>query len=122
MSTSTDHEKLLQRYLDGDCTPEEAAELMERLRQTGAHREVLQRMQEEFPVMMASRPEIPTHISQRIEARLLESIRATKVRRLPVRRWAAAAAVLLLLGAGGAFFLTRPSSKSPSRRGQTKPC
>ncbi|WP_341835925.1 FecR domain-containing protein [Chitinophaga pollutisoli] len=114
MSTSTDHEKLLQRYLDGDCTPEEAAELMERLRQSGAHREVLQKMQEEFPVMMASRPEISPEISQRIEARLLESIRATKVRRLPVRRWVAAAAVLLLLGAGGAFFLTRPSSKSPS--------
>lgn len=109
MSTSTDHEKLLQRYLDGQISPEEATELMEWLRQTGAHRQVLQRMQGEFRELVAERPEIDPAVSQRMETRLLESIRATRVRRLPVRRWAAAAAILVLLGAGGLYFLTRPS-------------
>lgn len=116
MSQSTDpHEKLLQRYLDGDCSPEEAAELMEWLRQTGAHRQVLLRMQEEFQALVASRPEMDPVVSQRMEARLLESIRTTRVRRLPIRRWAAAAAILVLLGAGGIFFLTQsPSPTTPT--------
>ncbi len=117
MSTSTDHEKLLQRYLDGDCTPDEATELMEWLRQTGNHRQVLHRMQEEFSALVAERPEIAPDISQRMEDRLLDSIRATRVRRFPVRRWAAAAAILALLGTGALLFLTRPSiTKQPIAR------
>lgn len=118
MSTSTDpHEKLLQRYLDGQCTPEEAAMLMEWLRQTGSHRKVLLRMQEEFHELVAQRPEISPEISQRMESRLLHSIRGTTVRRMPVYRWVAAAAVLVLLAAGGAFFLSRPA-KAPQQSAQ----
>lgn len=109
MSTSTDHEKLLQRYLDGDCSPEEAVQLMEWLRQSGAHRQVLQRMQHEFSGLVATPPEISPEVSRRMEDRLLESIRTTRVRRLPVRRWVAAAAILALLGTGALLFLTRPS-------------
>lgn len=115
MSHSTDpHEKLLQQYLDGKCTPGEAEALMSWLQATGHHRALLRKMQEEFPQVLASQPTIDQEISDRMEARLLQQISAPRVLRMRNRRiWLAAASVLLLLAAG-AMYLFLPESSRPA--------
>ena len=115
MSHSTDpHEKLLQQYLDGRCTPEEAEALMSWLQATGRHRALLRKMQEEFPQVLASETTIDREISDRMEARLLQQISAPRVLRMRNRRiWLAAASALLLLAAG-AMYLYLPESSRPA--------
>ncbi|MGN7722613.1 FecR domain-containing protein [Chitinophaga sp. 22620] len=115
MSHSTDpHEKLLQQYLDGKCTPGEAEALISWLQATGHHRTLLRKMQEEFPQVLADQPTIDQEISDRMEARLLQQISAPRVLRMRNRRiWLAAASVLLLLAAG-AMYLFLPESSRPA--------
>jgi ferric-dicitrate binding protein FerR (iron transport regulator) len=115
MSHSTDpHEKLLQQYLDGKCTPDEAEALMSWLQATGHHRALLRKMQEEFPQVLADQPTIDQEISDRMEVRLLQQISAPRVLRMRNRRtWLAAASVLLLLAAG-AMYLFLPESSRPA--------
>ncbi|MGX5816591.1 FecR domain-containing protein [Chitinophaga lutea] len=116
MSNSTEHEQLLQQYLDGKCTPEEAARLMSWLQSEGAHRDLLRKMQEEFPAdTEGEQPVIPVAVSDRIEARLLQAISSGKVVRMR-RRWIAAAAVLLLAATAALWHYRmspRPQQSAP---------
>ncbi|OMP75450.1 MULTISPECIES: FecR domain-containing protein [unclassified Chitinophaga] len=101
MSTTTEHyEKLLAKYLDGQCNAAETAELYSWLQASGSHRALLKTMQQEFQKALDTQPEIPAEISDRIETKLLQSITTKKVRTL----WyyvagaaSIAAAVLLLI-------------------------
>ncbi|RPD41828.1 FecR domain-containing protein [Chitinophaga barathri] len=115
MSHSTDpHEKLLQQYLDGKCTPGEAEALMAWLQANGNHKALLQKMQEEFSQVLTSQPAIDQEISDRIEARLLQQIGAPKVVHLRRRRtWLAAASILVLLAAGGLYLFTADNTEVP---------
>lgn len=114
MPHSTDpHEKLLQQYLDGKCTPEEAQALMSWLQTTGHHRVLLRKMQEEFPEILASEPVIDQEISDRMEARLLQQISAPRVLRMRNRRtWLAAASALVLLAAGAMYLFSRKQDQA----------
>jgi len=109
MSSSTDHnEKLLQKYLDGQCNRAEIEELYDWLKSSGAHRTLLATMQQEFEKAMGEHHEIPSEVSDKIETRLLQDISRNKV--VPFRqrtglRWIAAAVVVLLAGVG-VYYIT----------------
>ncbi|WP_177230269.1 FecR domain-containing protein [Chitinophaga sp. CF118] len=108
MSQSTEHyEKLLQKYLDGQCSITETEELYAWLQSSPAHRSLLSTMQREFEQAMNTRHEIPAEVSDRIENRLLEEITQHKVVRLHYWRWTAAAAIVLLLA--GVYFIRTSS-------------
>lgn len=78
MSSTTEHyEKLLTKYLDGQCNAAETAELYTWLQASGSHRALLKTMQEEFQKALSSQQEIPAEISDRIETKLLQSITET---------------------------------------------
>lgn len=115
MSSSTDHyEKLLQKYLDGQCTMAETEELYGWLQSSGSHRSLLAAMQREFEKTMGERHEIPSELSDRIETRLLQDISREKVVTIHQRtrvRWAAAAAVVLLLGSGIYYYMNSVSPR-----------
>ena len=101
-------EALLQRYLEGKCTPEEVVTLMQWLEKTDSHRSLLHHMQQEFQRSMATQPEISPVLSDRIEARLLQDISPEKIVKMKIyRRWIAAAAVLAFLIAGSTLFLLK---------------
>lgn len=95
------YEKLLQRYLDGQCSPEEVAELYAWLRRSEAHRPLLAAMQQEFEQVMQQPRQVPAALSDRVEARLMQDINRKKIRPLFYRYRVAAAAVILLAMAGG---------------------
>ncbi|WP_298737747.1 FecR family protein [uncultured Chitinophaga sp.] len=103
------HEKLLQRYLDGQCSPEEVAELYAWLRTSEAHRPLLAAMQQEFEQVMQQPQQVPAALSDRVEARLMQDISRKKVRPLFSRYRVAAAAVILLAMAGGFWWLASVS-------------
>lgn len=111
MSHSTEHyEKLLQKYLDGQCNRAETEELYTWLQSSPSHRSLLNTMQREFEQTMNERHEIPAELSDRIENRLLQSITQKKIVKLRYWRQAVAAAVILLLA--GTWFL-KTSEKTP---------
>lgn len=109
--TKGHYEKLLQRYLDGQCSPEEVAELYTWLRTSEAHRPLLTAMQQEFEQVMQQPQEVPAELSDRIESRLLQEINRKKLRPLLNRRYwfAAAASIILLVIAGGLWWYTAGS-------------
>jgi len=112
------HEKLLQRYLDGQCSPEEVAELYAWLRTSEAHRSLLAAMQQEFEQVMQASHQVPAALSDRVEARLMQDINRKKIRPLFNRYRVAAAAVILLVMAGGFWWFASVSrtaqQKSPA--------
>jgi ferric-dicitrate binding protein FerR (iron transport regulator) len=116
MSSSTDHyEKLLQKYLDGQCTIAETEELYAWLQSSGSHRSLLATMQQEFEKAMNERHVLPPELSDRIETRLLQDISQGKVVQFRQRnrlRWVAAAAIVLLAGSGIYYYM---SSVSPRK-------
>jgi len=118
--TNGHYEKLVQRYLDGQCTAEEVAELYDWLRSSGAHRTLLAAMQREFEQVMQEQHEVPAALSDRMEARLLQDIsrgaREVQLRSRPYRLLAAASVLLLVL-AGGAWWLS--SRPQPAQIAQT---
>lgn len=99
------YEKLLQRYLDGQCSPEEVAELYAWLRTSEAHRPLLAAMQQEFEQLMQQPQQVPAALSDRVEARLMQDISRKKIRALFNRYRVAAAAVILLVMAGGSWWV-----------------
>ncbi|WP_343674253.1 FecR domain-containing protein [Chitinophaga sp.] len=109
MSSTTEHyEKLLTKYLDGQCNAAETADLYNWLQTSGSHRALLKTMQQEFQKALTDQPEIPAEISDRIETKLLQSITTTKTKIKHIWYYAAAsiaAAVLLL------FILKQPASQ-----------
>lgn len=106
MSENQSHyEALLQRYLEGSCTPAETAALYNWLKSSASHRSLLAKLQQEFEQAIHEPREVPAAVSDRIEARLLQNISRSKV--VPLRRpwrWAAVAAVLMLILAGSAYW------------------
>jgi ferric-dicitrate binding protein FerR (iron transport regulator) len=105
--TKGHYEKLLQQYLDGQCSPEEVAELYAWLRTSEAHRPLLAAMQHEFEQVMQQSYEVPAEMSDRVEERLFTNINRKKMRPvLSIWNWTAAAAVLLLMLAGGIWWFT----------------
>ncbi|MBO9727491.1 MAG: FecR domain-containing protein [Chitinophaga sp.] len=100
-------EALLQKYLDGQCSPEEIAVLYRWLLSSDAHKPLLTVMQQDFERVMNAQAVVPEEISNRIETRLLASIGQGKV--VPVRttqrwKWVAAASIAVVLATGAALF------------------
>lgn len=115
------HEELLQRYLDGKCTPGEAEALMAWLQENGHHKALLQQMQAEFSQTVNTPHKIDPGISERIEARLLQQIGTPKIVRMRRRRnWMAAATVAALIAAGALYLLTRETAQTPQLASQSK--
>jgi len=99
---------LLQKYLDGQCSPEEMATLYSWLLTSDAHKPLLAVMQQDFERIMKEQPKVPEELSNRIEEKLLQSISRNKVvpMKTPGRwKWVAAAGVAVLLAtAVGVFY------------------
>ncbi|WP_160714029.1 FecR domain-containing protein [Chitinophaga solisilvae] len=110
-------EELIKRYLDGQCTPEEAIALYEQLQASGSQRALLAVMQAEFGRLMSAPQEISPAISNRIETRLLQEIgrgRVVSLRARYRRIWAVAAGLLVLIIASGILiFLNKKSVTAP---------
>lgn len=111
-------EALLQKYLDGQCTPEEIATLYSWLLTSDAHRPLLSVMQQDFERIMKERPVVPEELSNRIESRLLQSISTSKEETVPMRvsfrrNWAIAATVALLVASGITLFYTLRKPAAP---------
>lgn len=110
------YELLLQRWQQRNCSPQEAIELMDYLRQDTAHRTLLSEMQAAFRQV---KPDDSSHSGEpgdRVRKELLKHIQGTPVIPLhPSRkntgpfRLAAAAAVLIGLGLPAAYFLLHRS-------------
>lgn len=115
MSLSTDYyEKLLQKYIDGQCNRAEMEELYAWLQSSGSHRSLLTALQKEFEKTMNEHHDIPSELSDRIETRLLQDISREKVVAFPQRtrfRWAAAAAIVLLAGSGIYYYMNTVSPR-----------
>lgn len=115
MSLSTDYyEKLLQKYIDGQCNKAEMEELYTWLQSSGSHRSLLAALQREFETTMSEHHEIPSELSDRIETRLLQDISREKIVSFPQRtrfRWAAAAAIVLLAGSGVYYYMNTVSPR-----------
>ncbi|WP_142686405.1 FecR domain-containing protein [Chitinophaga polysaccharea] len=114
-------EALLQKYLDGQCTPEEIATLYSWLLTSDAHRPLLSVMQQDFERIMKERPVVPEELSNRIESRLLQSINTSKKETVPMRvsfrrNWTIAATIALLVASGITLFYTlrRPAVPLPA--------
>ncbi|SKD05167.1 FecR family protein [Chitinophaga ginsengisegetis] len=104
-------EALLQKYLDGQCSPEEIATLYSWLLTSDAHKPLLSVMQQDFERIMQERPAVPEELSNRIETRLLQSISTSKEEAVPMRvsfrrNWTIAATVALLVTSGITLFYT----------------
>lgn len=105
-------EALLQKYLDGQCSPEEIATLYSWLLSSDTHKPLLAVMQQDFERIMKEQPQVPEELSNRIETRLLQSISQEKVVKLRTShrwKWVAAASVAALLTTTVALFY--PSHK-----------
>lgn len=110
-------EALLKKYLDGQCSPEEMATLYSWLLSSDTHKPLLAVMQQDFERIMKAQPAVPEELSNRIEARLLESIGREKVVQMKVSqrwKWGVAAAVAVLLVTGVTVFYNLPKAvKAP---------
>lgn len=105
-----DHEQLLQRYLNGQCSREEMDALFDYLNTPASRRPLLTAMQQEFERVLNEKHEVPQALGDRIETRLLQEIGRTKVvpmRSRPYLKWGAAAAVALLLSTAIGFYISR---------------
>lgn len=103
------HEKLLQQYLDGQCSREELEALFGYLNTSASKRPLLLVMKQEFERVMNEKHDVPEALGNRIETRLLQEISQSKV--VPMRpfhylKWGAAAAVVVLLSAAVIFYLS----------------
>lgn len=114
------YKQLLQRYISGDCSPAEAEEVMDFLRQDTSLRTLLQEMQAEYakitpagegPQEAWSR-DVRQVLLKKAQAGRIVQIRKEKGKREKGRKggisWrsiAAAAAILLLVTAGGVWLL-----------------
>ncbi|GAA0554619.1 FecR family protein [Chitinophaga japonensis] len=121
--TNGHYEELVQRYLDGQCTAREVAELYDWLRSSGAHRTLLAAMQREFEQVMQEPHEVPAAFSDRMEARLLQDISSRGARERRLRTWRyqplAAASVLVLILAGGIWWWWYSTCVQPLQIAQT---
>ncbi|SEW54308.1 FecR domain-containing protein [Chitinophaga arvensicola] len=119
MNLPEDHqEALLQKYLDGQCSPDEIATLYSWLLTSDAHRPLLAVMQQDYERIMQERSSVPEEISDRIETRLLQSIQITKEKVIPMRvpfrlTWKIAAAVALLVATGVTMLYTLRKPAGP---------
>jgi transmembrane sensor len=98
---------LLQKYLDGQCSPEEIATLYSWLLSSDAHKPLLAVMHQDFERIMKAQQVVPEELSNRMEMRLLESIGREKVVKMRASRrwkWVAAASVAVLLATGITLF------------------
>ncbi|HEY0611194.1 MAG TPA: FecR family protein, partial [Chitinophaga sp.] len=102
MPQEKDHyQQLLRRYLDNNCTPQEAEELLDYLQQHAADRLLLEEMSASFALPADDAALEPGPWSERVREQLLAKIQPVKV--VPFyKRWLpnVAAAVLLLACAG----------------------
>lgn len=104
------YEKLLQQYLDGQCSQEELDDLFEYLNTSASRRHLLVAAKREFERVMNEKHDVPEAIGNRIEARLLQEISRSKV--VPMRsfhylKWGAAAVVAVFLSVAVIFYISR---------------
>lgn len=111
--------QLLQKYLKGTCTPEEANLVREWLNDP-AHQDKLEALAEqEWQAAITGTDHMPAPAGHKIWARLLTVIRLTgkkryyllrPVKKIAVRYWAAAAILLALFTAGWQYWLHQAPS------------
>lgn len=101
------YRQLLEDYLNNNCTPQQAEELFDFLREDLSGKELLQQMQQEFAKAMQSKKTISTVQSDAMRNRLIQAISPARV--LPLYKrpfFRVAIAVIAIILAGG-FFLMR---------------
>lgn len=96
------YQRLIKRYIDNNCTPQEATELFDYLQQSSSNRVLLQEMKDLYNAQTGDVQTInKAEWSQRVRNELLQHIQ-TEARVIPFyKRWLpqVAAAAILLIGA-----------------------
>jgi transmembrane sensor len=110
MNPKEKYQRLLNKYLLNECTPQEAEELFDHLKKDEAGRLLLKNLQagfkEEINQPKSIHPEISQHVWKKLEANIQQQPVA-KV--YPLKRWiSVAAAAIILITAGLFFFKTKP--------------
>jgi transmembrane sensor len=111
---------LLELYLQDKCTPQQASELFDFLQKDESNRVLLEQLQKDHPFLQQQEASLSQEASDRIQARLLNSMAAP---RIPLyKRWsfrAAAVAAALLTGVV-LWTLKEPSAKEDGLAVHTK--
>ena len=108
------YRQLLADYLNNNCTPQQAEEILDFLRQDVSDKILLQQLQDEFNHIIKEEKEVPADVSDNVRNRLMQIIGPATVipfYRRPFFRIAAAAVVTGLL-AGGYFLFSGKRSQS----------
>jgi len=107
------YRQLLADYLNNNCTPQQAEEILDFLRQDVSDKILLQQLQDEFNHIIKEEKEVPAEVSDNVRNRLMQIIGPATVipfYRRPFFRIAAAAVVTGLL-AGGYFLFSGKRSQ-----------
>ncbi len=105
-STSAYYQQLLEKYINNQCTPQEAEELFEYLEQDASGKVLLEQLQNEFKKAMQENELVPPEISINVRERLIHFIGQTEglpFYKRPFFRLAAAAAIVAGLCTGSYF-------------------
>jgi len=110
------YQDLLDKYVSNACSPEEATELFRYFGETGANRQLLKQLQQQFNESLSyPYPDVPEEQRQRMEDRLLRQINPAKP--IPLYRnkwWQMAAAVALLVICGSIYlWYPHPAAQAP---------
>jgi transmembrane sensor len=110
------YQQLLEKYINNQCTPQEAEELFEFLQQDASGKVLLEQLQNEFNRTMQENEHVPPEISKNIRNRLIDFIRQTKDEpfyKRPFFRVAAAASIVAVLCGGSYFFFLHNPKRQP---------
>jgi ferric-dicitrate binding protein FerR (iron transport regulator) len=110
MNPKVKYQRLLNKYLSNECTPQEAEELFEHLEKDEAGRLLLKNLQAGFNQELNQPKPIDPQISQHVWEKLEASIQQQPVAKIyPFKRWiSVAAAAIILITAGLFFFKPQP--------------
>jgi transmembrane sensor len=109
------YQMLLKQYLNNNCTPQQAEEILEFLQQDVSGKIVLQQLQNEFNKAIEENKTIPPEVSRQVRDRLMHLINPARV--IPFYRklffWRIAAAVIIGFCAASYFlFFDKSDQKS----------
>lgn len=111
MNENLYYQWLLELYLQGKCTSQQATELFDFLQKDESNHVLLEQLQKDRPYLQQQEASLPQEASDRIQAQLLNRIAAP---RIPLyKRWSfrAAAAVAVLLTGTVLWVLNKPSHR-----------
>jgi transmembrane sensor len=112
--TTEYYRQLLASYINNNCTPQQADEVMQFLQQDVSNKLLLQQLQAEFNRAMEIKEPVPTAISKKLQQRLMQAILPAPVIPFYNRLFfkiTAAVFIIIALGAGWFLFVKNKPAK-----------